>query len=88
MRIVILDDDVIISKIENRCDGRIEFEARQRSWRSRQLFARLIEMIEIEMRVAECMHEVAGREAADLRDHVGQKRIARYIEGNAEKHIA
>ena len=70
-----------------------------RAWRERlvehaaaegpaaMLFARLHLVIEIEMRVAERVDEVADAEAALARDEMGQQRVAGDIEGNAEENV-
>ena len=39
-----------------------------------ELRARLVEVVEVEVRVAEGVHEVADLEAGDLRDHVREQR--------------
>ncbi len=55
--------------------------------RARQLFARLFEMIPVKMQIAKSVNEFTARQAADLRHHHGEERIARDVEGHAEKKI-
>ena len=66
---------------------RIELQNRQRLRAARQLQARLIEMIQVKMRVAKRVNEIAGHAARYLRNHVGQKRITRNVERDAQKHV-
>ena len=54
---------------------------------TRQLLARLIQMIEIEMRVAESVNELARLQARDLRDHQREQRIGCNVERHAEENI-
>ena len=83
VRIVVLDRDVLETEIEQRFDRRIELELRQGTRRARQLFARLFEMVQIEMRIAECVDEVSDLEIKDLGHHHGQKRITSDIKRNS-----
>src|SRR6056297_3693677 len=69
MRVVALDRDILEAKAENIAHLRIEAQARQRARLTRELFAGLFEMVRIEMRVAEGMHEIAGLQPRHLRDH-------------------
>jgi len=50
----------MIASVQPSGDAASNSSARQRSRRSRQLQARLIQMIEVEVRVAERVHELAG----------------------------
>jgi len=47
----------------------------------------LIEMIGIEVGIAECMHELAGSQMGNLGNHQGKQGIGGDIEGNTEKNI-
>ena len=49
--------------------------------------ARLLEVVRVEMQVAEGVDELAGLQAADLRDHQREQRVARDVERHAEKNI-
>ncbi len=39
------------------------------------------------MRVAERVHEFAGHEARDLRNHLGQERVGGDVERHAQKYV-
>ena len=52
-----------------------------------QLQPRLLEVVGVEVRVAEGVHEVAGPVAADLRHHQGQQRVGGDVEGHAEEDV-
>src|SRR6185437_13799176 len=73
VRIVALEDEVLVAEGEQILGGRSETHGRHLARRSAELLARLLEVVEIEVRVAERMDEVAGREAGHLRDHHGEQ---------------
>ena len=60
MRVVIFEFEILEMKRKNILHLRIDGHGRQRTRRARQLQPRLIEMVGIQMRVAERVHEVAG----------------------------
>src|SRR3569623_3273847 len=74
--------EIFITKIEQRSDCGIEDHARHWIRRTLQLQFRLFEMIEIELSIAERVHEIAGLEARHLRDHQG----AQGIRGDDDRH--
>src|ERR1700682_1033679 len=88
MRIVGLERDVGVAEGEEILDRGIEFQRGQAPWLPRELQPRLFEMREIKMRVAERVHEFAGHETRDLRDHLGQERVGGDVERHAEEHVA
>jgi hypothetical protein len=63
------------------------FEPRRRQRRARQLLARLLEVVRVQVQVAEGVHEVAHAQAGDLRDHVREQRVAGDVEGHAEEDV-
>ena len=73
------------SKIE-RTEGLISIP-RKRSRFPPQLQLRLLEVIEVEMHVAESGDEIAGLEIRDLRDHHREQRVGRDIERHAEEDV-
>ena len=81
MRVVVLDGDVVEGEIEERSYGRVETHLRQRPRIARELEARLLEMVQIEMRIAEGMDEIARLQARRLGHHVGEQRIGGDVEG-------
>src|SRR5688572_9083186 len=87
MRIVALEREILVLELEDVCDGGVELQQRQRAGNARELFTRLIKMVEIEMGVAESVDQIAGLQPAHLRDHQGEQRIRRYVERYTEKEI-
>ena len=74
-------------KREDVGDRRVELQARQRPRRTRELQARLLQMIEIEVRVAERVNKFARLIAGHLRHHDSEQRIGSNVERHAEKHV-
>src|SRR4051812_29667548 len=87
MRLIPLQGEVLIAEGENIRHRRIEPHVRERERLAAELFARLFEMVQIKMRIAQSMDELARLEPADLRHHQGQERIRRDVEGYAQKNI-
>ena len=85
MRIVVDQFEVFEFEITNVFDARIQFHSRQRSTFPSQLFARLVEVIVVEMQVAEGVNEIARRKTDNLCDHHGEQRVARDVERHPEK---
>src|SRR5262245_839028 len=87
MRLIAGYFEILIAERIDLLDVALDDEARQRQGRARQLLVHLIEMIEIEMRIAQRMHEIAGLEAADMRYHVGEERVRGDVERNADEDV-
>src|SRR6185437_12095755 len=64
-----------------------QIEPRRRERSARELQPRLLEMIEIEVAVAAGPDELPGLEFALLREHVGEQRVARDVEGHAQENV-
>ena len=82
MRLILFDRNVVVAEIKDRTHRRIELQMRKRKWTSLDLFARLFEVIFLQMRIAQCVHEIADTEIAHLRDHMREQRVA----GDVERH--
>ena len=65
----------------------LSFICRQRIGPARELLARLVEMIQIEMRIAESVDELARLQTGHLRHHHREQRIGRDVERHAEEDI-
>ena len=52
-----------------------------------QLEPGLVEVVEVEVRVAQRVHEVADLEAGHLGDHVGEQGVGRDVERHAEEDV-
>ncbi len=87
VRVVAFEGEVLEDKILEACAGGIERHARQGAALAGELQAGLLEVVGVEVEVAEGVNERAGLEAADLRDHEGEKRIGGDIEGHAEEEV-
>src|SRR3954469_22123098 len=87
LRVVALDGDVLVGEVEQRAHGWIEPQPRQGAGRAGELQAGLLQVVGVEVRVAERVDEVAGPQARRLRHHVGEERIRRDVEGHAQKHV-
>ena len=73
MRIVVEQLKIFEAKVFDILHCRIQSHCRERPAFAGQLFARLVEMIQVKMEIAESVDEFAGSQPADLRHHQGQK---------------
>src|SRR5262245_51253096 len=87
MRIVADELEILIGEIEQRADLAVDLHAGKRAGRARQLLVGLVEVIEIEMDVAEGMDEFAGRESGDVRHHQREQSIGCDVERHAKKDV-
>src|SRR6476620_593233 len=87
MRIVVLDREIFIAKREYVLHRWIQTQRRQMSWRARQLKPRLLEVIEIQMRIAERVDEVARLVAGHLGHHHRKQRVGGNVERHPKKNI-
>ena len=74
MRVVALDAYILVAEGEQVGHRRIEAQHRQLARQPRQLQPRLVEVVEIEMGIAEAVDEFPRGEPGDLRHHRGQQR--------------
>lgn len=88
MRVIPQNLNILISELINRFHLRIEFELRNLPRITTQLLFRLIQMIRIQMRVAQRVNEITDLKITDLRDHMREECIRCYVERNAEEDIA
>ncbi len=56
-------------------------------WLAGEQYVHLVEVICIDVEIAECVDELADPEAADVRDEVGEQCVAANVEGYAEEGI-
>ena len=87
MGVIAFEVEILVLEIENGSHLRVELEAWQRAGLTLQLKSGLIEMIEIQMGVAESVNKLARFESTDLSHHSGQKSVGGDIEGNSEKDV-
>src|ERR1043166_3562335 len=67
--LIVLQPEVFVAEGEDVLNLGIEMHDRQRMGLARQLLARLVEMVKIEVRIAESVDEFAGFEPRHLRHH-------------------
>ena len=87
LRCIVGDFEIFIGEIINAVRPAMNHQLRQRAGRPCQLFARLVEMIGIEMRIAKCMHEFTVLQIGNSRNHLRQQRIGGDIEGHTEEYV-
>ena len=75
MRIITDKRHVLKAKREQIPHGRIEPQPRQGARLTRKLFARLLEVIRVEVQISKRMHKVARFQSADLGHHHRQQRV-------------
>src|SRR6478609_2920845 len=85
--LVALDHDVLETEVVDVGDGGVEAEGGQRPGFAGQLPSGLVEVVQIEMGVAEGVDEVAHREVTDLRYQVGQQRVRGDVERHTEEDV-
>src|SRR6266849_865283 len=85
VRIVADELEIFEFEIVDAFDGRIQFHPRQISTIARELFARLLEMVLVEMQIAKGVDEIARRKIDNLRHHQREQRIRCDVERHAEK---
>jgi hypothetical protein len=87
MRIVAFEHEILDAEAEQIAYRCLQSHRRQGTRSTRQLQARLFEMIAVQVCIPKCMHEIARPVAADLRQHQGQQRVGSDVEGYAEKNV-
>src|SRR6266550_6625786 len=80
VRRVVFELEILEAEGEQVLHRRIELHHRQLARRARQLQMRLLQMVEIKMRIAEGVDELAGFETRHLRDHHGEQRVGCDVE--------
>src|SRR5688500_11659561 len=83
---VSLEDDVLEADLVDRHAGR-QAQAGQRERLARQLHLQPLDVVEIDVGVAQHMDEVSRLEPDLARDHVGQERVAGDVERHPERHV-
>ena len=69
------------------CTAGLEAQAREGTRLALQLLARLLQMVEIKVRIAQRQDEIGGFQAGNLRHHKRKQRIRRDIERHAEEQV-
>src|SRR5437870_4706398 len=87
MRLVALEREILVLELEQLAPRGVEAHAREGPRRAGELRARLLEVIEIQVRIAEGEDELAGLETGDLRHHQREERVRGDVEGYAEEEV-
>ena len=87
VRVVAFESEILEDKILEACAGGIENHARQGTALAGKLQAGLLEVVGVEVEVAEGVNKCAGLKTADLRDHEREEGVGGDIEGHAEEEI-
>jgi hypothetical protein len=87
MRLVAFEFEVAVLERENIALVGVNPHLRGRVRRAGELGARLVEVVHVEVSVAERMDEVAGLKPGYLRHHLRQQRVAGDVERDAEKNV-
>src|SRR4051794_12868111 len=87
MRFIRFKREILKLEVEQFAHGGIEPHLRKGARRARQLLTRLIEMVQVEMRVAKREHELTWLEPGHLRHHEREERIRSDVERHAEEKI-
>ena len=87
MRVVAFQSEVLKNKILKLRAGWIKNHARQGAAFAGELQAGLVEVVGIEMKVAEGVNKRSGLETADLSDHEREERVGGDIKRDSKKKI-
>src|SRR4029077_18036219 len=85
VRVVVEESKIFKAKVLESGNCRIYLHARQGPALAVELLTGLFQVILVKMEVAESMDEVPRPKAAHLRNHHCKQRVARNVEGHAEK---
>lgn len=88
VRVVVRDHDVFVCVVEDRIWLTVEADRRQWSHFARQLLVNLLQVVEVDVRVATYPDELADLQVALLCNHVSQQRVASDVEGHAQEHVS
>mgnify|MGYP003549010522 CR=1 FL=1 len=86
-RVIIHELEVLELEFKKVLDFGIEFHGRELARRAGQLLAGLLEVVGVQVRIAESMDKLARLVVAYLREHKRQKRVRRDIEGHPEERV-
>ena len=87
MAAVVAQFEVLEPEIEQRAHLRIQPHFRQRIGRAGELGLYLIQVVQIQVRIAQGVNERSRAQIADLGNHQGQQGIGGDVEGHAQKHV-
>ena len=87
VRVVVLQREVLEAEGEEVHHAGVQLHPGQRAALAGELQLGLLQVVRVQVHIAEGVHELAGFQAADLRHHQGQQRVARDVEGHAQEGV-
>src|SRR4051812_27176369 len=87
LRIIAVQGEVLVFVAIDPRSTTQDLQPWKRPGRARQLGARLLEMVQVEVAIAAGPDELARLQPALLREQVGEQRVARDIERHAEEDV-
>ena len=87
MRLVAFQRKVLVAKSKQVLDRRVQVEPGEGIRRAAQLLPRLVEMVQVQVRIAERMDKVARLQVRHLRDHQRKQRIRSDVERHAKEEV-
>ena len=84
---VIFESEVLVSEVIDGCDSRIKVHHGEGPGFAGKLLVNLVEMVLIEVEVAEGVNKIAGLQMGNLSDHEGKQRVGGDVEGNSQKEV-
>ena len=87
MGVVAFEREILEDEILEAAAFWIENHAGEGAAVAGELEAGLVEVVRVEVEVAEGVDELAGAEVADLRDHQGEEGVGGDVEGDAEEEV-
>src|SRR5262245_18769826 len=85
MRLIGFEREVLVLEVEEFFHRGIELHDREGSRRALHLLAGLLQVIQVEVRVAERQHKLARLQVRHLRHHQGEYGVGGDVEGHAEE---
>ena len=82
-----LQREILVGEIENRVSGLEDLHGRQFPWFTLQLESSLLEVVGIEMRIAESMDEFARGQTCRHRQHLCEQGIGSNIKGHSQEDV-
>src|SRR5260370_19410754 len=87
MRLIAFEREILVTECEQISDRRVKPHYGQWAQRARELQLGLLQVVEVKVRVAECVHELAYLQPRYLRHQQGEQGIGRDIEWYAKEHV-
>lgn len=87
MRIISYHFKVLKFEILNSFHPPLDRDGGEWPWFSFQLLPQRLNMVRVDMSVAEGVNKVARLKSSDMGEHDGEKAVASYVEGHPKSHV-